>query len=205
MKRVLVIFIFAAAGLAAQAQPASGQLFVGGDIGFYGYTQKSKSGSTTTDERSYSAITIMPLAGYFLTDKLAVGAQIGITSGINKNPDGNPEKITNFQFRFEPFGRYYLISGTGGIFAEASVGFGVGKSKYVYEDDTQETNLTSFTAGISPGVYYYIFPKFALEAQFGWFGFSSEMEKDGDEKQIENDFGFNFYSHGISLGFIYTL
>jgi len=205
MKRILIALSIVMAFFKVQAQPAAGQLFAGGDLGVNHSSFKFKSGGTTSVNQTVTSLSILPMAGYFLSDNLAVGALIGITSSIRKFPDDDPEKSTSFQFHFRPFGRYYLISGTGGIFAEASVGIGTGKSKVFFDAGTQESNLTSFDVGISPGVYYFITPKLAFEAGFGWFGFFTEVEKDGDQKDISNDFGFNLYTSGISLGFIYVL
>lgn len=205
MKKLFIIGMLAMAGFTLQAQPSAGQIFVGGNFGFYTSTSKQKTGSTTYEDYTLTNISIMPVAGYFLSDKMAVGVQVGITSDIEKHPDNTIDKRTSTQFHFEPFGRYYLISGTGGIFAEASFGIGVGKAKAFSDVTTTETNLFSLDIGISPGIYYYIIPKLALEAKFGWFGFSSEVEKDGDYKDTENTFGLSLYPSNISLGFTYTL
>ena len=87
----------------------------------------------------------------FYPDKLAIGAELGVSATITNYPGNNPDKSTNAQFQIMPFARYYLISGTGGIFVEGGVGVGFGKRKTIYPTTTQETNLTSFTAGITPG------------------------------------------------------
>ena len=205
MKRILITVVVTAMGYGLYAQPGAGKIFVGGDIGVYGYGGKTKTGGTTSDGTKTTNITVLPKAGYFLSSKLAIGAELGVDATIVNYPGNNPDKSTDVQFHVMPFARYYLISGTGGIFVEGGVGVGFGKRKTVYPTNTQETNLTSFTAGITPGVYYYVIPKLALEATFGWFGFSSSVEKDGDVKNITNSFGFNAYSTGISLGFTYTL
>ncbi len=205
MKRVLITFIVTAIGYGLFAQPGAGKIFIGGDIGIYGNAAKTKIGGTTSDGTKTTYITILPKAGYFLSEKLAVGAQLGVNATIINYPGDNPDKSTEAQFQIMPFARYYLISGTGGIFAEGGVGVGFGKRNTVYPTTTAETNLTSFRIGITPGVYYYVIPKLALEATFGWFGLSSEIDKSGDQKNINNSFGFNAYSTGISLGFTYTL
>jgi outer membrane protein len=205
MKRIYLSLIVVMVCFTMQAQPSAGQLFIGGTVSIYSTTEKFKDDGTVTDERTYSYFDLLPMAGYFLSDRLAVGAQAGISSSVSKYPDNDPDKRSSAQFIFEPFARYYLISGTAGIFAEASLGFGVGKSKVFYEGSTVETNESSISAGIAPGVYYYILPKVALEAKFGWLGFNSQIEKDGDQKYINSQFGLNLSPSGFSFGFTVTL
>ncbi len=205
MKRILITVIVMALGYGLYAQPGAGNIFIGGDVGLYGNGSKTKIGGTSSDGIKSTQITILPKAGYFLSNKLAVGAELGVITSITNYPGNNPDKSTGVQFHIMPFARYYLISGTGGIFVEGGVGIDFGKNKTIYPTTTQESNLTKFSAGITPGIYYYVIPKLALEATFGWFGFSSTVEKAGDQKNISNSFGFDAYSTGISLGFTYTL
>ncbi len=205
MKHVITLSVFVFMALAMNAQPAAKNFFVGGVFDFHATTDKAKAGSTTHVDQKTTRFTIVPLAGYFLSDKLAVGSGLGFDAVMNKYPGGNPEKSTSSQVIINPFARYYLISGTGGIFAEASAGIGIGKNKYVYTDHTDESDLMSFSIGISPGVYYYITPKLALEAKFGWLGFDSFSTKVGDSKTINSGFEFNLAPSSLSFGFTYVL
>ena len=76
---------------------------------------------------------------------------------------------------------------------EASIGHLFGANKTYTTDVTDTEKVMGFSLLISPGVYYYITPKLALEAKFGWFGFRNEVAKPGnDVKDIQNTFGVKF-------------
>lgn len=206
MKQIPFIVIVWLACMPVMAQPAGGKFFVGGHFSLYGTVDKSKNGSTTEKDGSTTYFTIMPVAGYFLNDRIAVGAGLGFDTQIDKDPQSTIEKSTTSKMVFNPFGRYYLVSGTGGIFAEASMGFSVGTNKTFSNDVTDTENVFGFSALLSPGVYYYITPKLALEAKFGWFGFMSNVTKyDSDQKDIQNSFGIDLSPDSFIFGLTFTL
>lgn len=205
MKHTFALVTAVMTCVALQAQPDARQLFIGGNIGIYGDSEKFKDGGNIANEQSNTSMDLLPKAGYFFSDRLAAGIQTGISSSVSKFPEDDPDKRSSFIFILAPFGRYYLISKTGGLFAEASLEFGMGKRKTYNEAGTVETNLSTISAGVSPGVYYYITPKISLEAKFGWMGFSSETEKDGDQKFIQNAGGLSIYATGFLFGVMFVL
>ncbi len=192
--------------MSVMAQPVPGKFFIGGHFSLYGTVNKSKSGSTTEKDGSTTYFTVMPLGGYFLTDRISVGAGIGFDSQVEKDPQSTIEKSTTSKLVFTPFGRYYLISGRGGIFAEASMGYSIGTNKTYTQESTDTENVFGFSALLSPGVYYYFTPKLALEAKFGWFGFMSNVTKtDNDQKDIQNTFGIDLSPDSFIFGLTFTL
>jgi outer membrane protein len=193
-------------GLSLMAQPGAGKLFIGGHLSASTNVSKTKSGSTTEKNGTTNYLSIMPMAGYFLSEKIAVGASLGVGATIYKNPNASPDKVSTVNFVFSPFARYYLISGTGGLFVEASVSTGIGTSKSYYDTVTDTENNLDFSFGVAPGAYYYITPKLALEAKFGWLGFESFVSKPGgDVKDINNNFGLRLTPDSFSFGLTYTL
>lgn len=205
MKKIVVSIIAVFAFTLVDAQPEAGKIFLGGDVGIFSSSQKYKFDGTVTDEQQTTSFTFLPKAGYFLSEKLAVGIQTGISSIISKYPGDNLHKTSNTSFIFKPFGRYYLTTGTGGIFAEAGLGLSAGKSKDFYDDRTDESNVTALSIDFSPGVYYFITPSIALEAKFGVFGFSTQIQKDGDARLVNNNFVFEIFPAGISFGASFLL
>jgi outer membrane protein len=163
------------------------------------------------DEKiSQTLFRIAPKAGYFLTDKMAVGAQVGFSISNDKREDENTRKDIESEVFFAPFARYYLTSGTVGFFAEGSlnVGFGGIKRTYDYADGDNETekgNITSFSLGISPGIYYYIKPKIALELSLGWMGYNYRRQEFDGETIKTSRLGFDFDTMGLSCGATFTL
>ncbi len=202
---MVLLLALASAGY-LQAQPSAGNLFVGGSVGFSISIDKTKSGGTTHKDETTHNITLLPMAGYFLSDRIAMGARLGIDAEITKAPDNVLEKSTVTSFVINPFGRYYLISGTGGLFAEASVVVAPGSEKDHFEDETNTYNTMFFSVGLAPGVYYYISEKLALEAKFGWFGFETSADETGtNTKDINNFFGLDISPDQFSFGLTYTL
>jgi hypothetical protein len=206
MKPTTFIAILWLVCMPLMAQPAGGKFFIGGHFSLYGTVDKTKNGSTTQKNGSTTYFTIIPTGGYFLSNKLAVGAGIGYDTQIEKDPQSAIEKTTTSKMVFTPFGRYYLISGTGGIFAEASMGFSFGTNKTFTGDVINTENVFGFSALLSPGVYYYVTPRLALEATFGWFGFMRDVTKTGnDQKDMQNSFGIDFSPDSFIFGLTYTL
>ena len=188
------------------AQPTGGKFFIGGHFSLYGTIDKSKNGSASEKNGSTTYFTIMPVGGFFLNDRIAVGAGLGYDTQIVKDPQSTIEKSTTSKFVFTPFGRYYLISGTGGIFAEASMGYSFGTNKTFTSDVIDTENVFGFSALLSPGVYYYVTPRLAIEAKFGWFGFMSNVTKTGnDQKDIQNSFGIDLSPDSFIFGLTFTL
>ncbi|HJZ39701.1 MAG TPA: hypothetical protein VJ203_04995 [Bacteroidales bacterium] len=206
MKRIMFVIIMLAAGLYAGAQPVAGKFFVGGSLNIWASTDKSKvDGITFTDEKSFN-FDFNPRLGYFVSDRIAAGIGLGFSNSVTKFPDDIPDKSTSSRFYFEPFLRYYLISGKAGIFAEASVGTYVGKNKLYYDTTTDEWNNLGIFAGVSPGVYYFITEKLALEAWIGWIGIETDVDKfSDDDKDIYTEFQMSLYPSNISLGLKFIL
>jgi hypothetical protein len=201
MKHILFVTVFLIAGACANAQPVAGNIFVGGSLGLRLDTKKTKEGNTTTKEPSTTSITVLPLAGYFLNDKMAVGASLGVESIITKYHDGAIDKSTSTVFHVEPYARYYLISGKAGLFGEAGITLGIGKDKSKYEAVTVEENKFQFAIGVAPGVYLYITEKLCLESKFGWLGFETQNEKSGnDNKVTTNTLGLSFAPDFVLFG-----
>jgi hypothetical protein len=205
MKRIIIIAFFVAGCIYAQAQPVAGTFFVGGELSFYTVTDKTKSDGTTYKNGSWLYLTLLPTGGYFISEKFAVGARIGVDVTVYKRPDADMDKSVENTFVMNPFARYYILSGKGGIFAEASVSAGIGTYKEYYADETQKQNEMTFSSGIIPGVYYYITEQIALEAKFGWFGFETEVTKDeNDVKDITNYVGLSVVPESFTFGVTFT-
>jgi hypothetical protein len=206
MKHLMFILTLLAGGVYAGAQPVAGKFFVGGSFNLWASTDKSEFGGTTVIDEKHFSFDLSPRVGYFLSDRLAAGIGLGFSNSVTQFPDDDPDKRTRSRFYFEPFLRYYLISGKAGIFAEASVGTYVGKDKIFYDTTTDEWNNFGIFAGVSPGVYYFISEKLAVEAWIGWIGIETDVNKyDDDDKDVYTEFRMSLYPSNISLGLKFIL
>lgn len=185
------------------AQPKPNSFFAGGSFRFYTNSYKANDGGTSADYNRTGFI-ISPEAGYFLSDKFAVGAEIGGGIQTQKYPDSMFNvKQTQSQFSIAPFARYYFINQKFGLFGEGSMGITFGKTKnYSSGSPTNETQITNYSMGIYPGIYYSVSDHLMLESTIGWFGFSSVKYKySNNSSETYNDFGLNLSTSDISLGF----
>lgn len=163
MKRLFIALI-AISGLAftANAQEfgfAKGNVIVEGNIGFNSENDKN------AEEKS-SSFGINPKAGYFVTDKIAVGLSLGFNTTKEEDYAAGSESVdkTN-SFDIGVFGRYYFLELGKRFKTYAEVGLGYGTSR----DETEVGGTTTKgpkvnTLGINAGIgaNYFLTEKIAL-------------------------------------------
>jgi len=206
MKTLSTLFIFAFAFSGSFAQPVSGKLILGGNFSFsfehYGEDNQSKSNS----------FEINPNIGFFITEKTAIGVRAGysMTKDEYANSFYDSEKVS--AFGLSPYFRYYIKPNKGGIFLQSSLQLYFGKEKTSYYDEyemqdvVEESNFTLMNIGVSPGVYYYITEKIAIEATFGRLSYQFVTTKDEDDnKNKQNYFGLSLNPQSISFGVVFNL
>ncbi len=203
MRKTLLVCLIAASGICINAQPVAKSTFIGGSVSMFFENQKADDMDQTVKS---TQISISPKVGYFVSDRMAIGIKMGVMSNVDKvtYPD-ETYKRTETMFNITPFARYYLTSGTVGIFAEGSFAVGFGKMKETEPGYSQKSDIAQVMVGISPGIYYYIHPKLALEFSAGWLGYQYYSEKGDDVKRNRGNFGFDIETTGLSLGAIITL
>ena len=144
MKSLVLSALFGLFFLSLSGQPAQGAWMLGGDARF----QSNIGGS------EFNALSLSPRAGYFVTDRLALGMGAGIYAG-------RTEFFKYSGVNVSPFARYYfplkktklsLLLETGGSFSSGRF-------------DRQTSNTWRIQA--SGGINYFLTPEFALEAMLG--------------------------------------
>lgn len=204
MKKTFLLTALVMLCFSLMAQPKPNSFFAGGSIRFYSEKDKSNDGGTTTENYNRTILNFYPEAGYFLSDKFAVGAEIGLRTQTANYPHSTYNtKQTQNEFSFTPFARYYFINQKFGLFCEGSMGIALGKNKSFYTTSpTFESKTTNFSLGVSPGIYYSVTDHLMLESTIGWVGFSSEKYKYSDNStDTYNDFSLDFSTSEIYLGF----
>lgn len=158
MKRTLLLIAISVIAFKSQAQTEAGKFMLGGG-GLYSST---KSNDNYTDGK---VLSIIPQAGYFVRNNLAIGTGIGYQLQLIKQTgsiDGNIYSVSKLKtegFVIAPFARYYKnISAQFRFFGQLSlpmnfnntkVGDGNGKN-YV----KQSTN-NNYGASLSPGFAFF--------------------------------------------------
>jgi hypothetical protein len=212
---MLFLFIFFT-GIAVNAQHSGGLFFTGGTLGFSREVNKSESGSSTVKNSINTSYNFLPTAGIFLGERFALGVRVGYTGSVYKIPEpviNQYESTISNLFSMGPFFRYYVLSGKGGIFAEASftAGFGNITLHYYEADDLdRKGNITKISVCVSPGIYYYITPKIAIEAGIGCLGYENSTLRyndlfEPDTRYTNNNFRFEINPFSFSVGAIVLL
>ncbi len=177
----LFAFAFANAQETTTEAPAfgftKGNIFVEGNLQFN--SSKEEQDGVESKENNFN---FNPKAGYFITDKFAVGVELGI--GSSKTEDSAPgvptdETKTN-SFGAGVFGRYYFLN-LGQRFktyAEAGVGFGGTKLE---DNGTDVWKDKNFNVGIDLGINYFITDRFAIN-----FGLTDLLSFNSGKREFED-------------------
>jgi hypothetical protein len=164
MKKIVIMIAMLAIACYSQAQTEEGNFVIGGQVEF-NYTKNDVSRSKSTN------MYLLPTAGYFISDNLAIGAGIGFQTGRYKentsyNPTNDNPWIKYHGITLNPFVRKYLdISEQLKFFGQFSGMYSRAKSKYDYSNKDDVHNYTDHIYGghISPGIVFFPSPKFGIE------------------------------------------
>lgn len=198
MKKIILSMVALLALSTANAQDkkeskgfgfSEGNVIVEGNLSFG--SSKNDNGTTEVKNNDFG---FSPKVGYFLSDKLALGVELGIGSGKEETTVGSvsTEDKTN-SFNAGVFARYYFLD-LGQRFktyTEAGLGFQSGKSE---TDGTENYKDSGFGLGIDLGMNYFVTENFAIN--FGLnnvLGYSStKREFPGGGETKNNSFNGNF-------------
>lgn len=147
MKKLLLLIavVPAITATVTDAQPRKGDWMVGANIA----NGAAHLNSTVPHQFNFN---ITPNGGYFLSNRLIVGAGIGMGVAIFTS------KNYAFSYGLSPFARYYFVSQSGlehnklYLFGELSTG--VNGYSYIDKVANIRTSANSLNAGIGPGIGY---------------------------------------------------
>jgi outer membrane protein len=201
---------------ATQAQLTSGTFYAGGSFGFKSSSTSSKVGNTSTDINKLSSFNFSPSAGYFITDKVAVGLALNVTSDKNIDYGTLNSKTTTIEkpVNINIFARkFFMVNNNFGLFAGINAGPSFGKTTTESFDGATkittktEKKLSGFTAKINGGAIWFPVSKIGIEASVGLLGYSFLKSKVKDSKPTssltEKGIDFLLSSTTINFGFNY--
>lgn len=212
MKKLQLLALALFATTLAFAQPEKGDIFLGGSLNFNMGSSKGEVAGVSADGPKTLNFGISPRVGYFLSDKIVVGLDLGFNSASsNDDSSGTEIKTSSSMYGGGVFARYYIVPADRfALFFEAGVGAMLGGSKVetagVSVDGPNSFNLN---AGLTPGVAFYVSKRVALEANYGFLGYTStstKIETAGVEtKTNAGNFGLNInpstFEFGMSILF----
>lgn len=188
-KKIYLIILFTAGIFLGHAQEIStpqyqqnvgskpiqkGNWIVGGSIGALGYSFESENFN----------INLMPKAGYFISDGIAVG--LGVDLGFSTVKGGD----NIWGYGVKPFIRYYFPEGassTGRFFGQGDLGI---------TGATEGAADTSFAFGINMGYAHFITSTVALEVTAGYNYSKSEAANAVAQNGLGAAVGFQIYLPG---------
>jgi len=217
MKRILLSLAVLATGVAAQAQEGT-YAFKQGDVLLEGSLQ-----ANTTDNKNLtvknSEFNFTPKAGYFVTDKFAVG--LGLNIGSEKEENYSDVAANTFTEKssnvgFEVFGRYYIADlNRFQPYAELGIGYDSYKSERTTVNGGTSVTVTNpkynaFGLNATLGFNYFVTPKIAVNfALSDVIGFQSG-KYDTPNAESQTDFhaninNFNNFFDTATFGLTFKL
>ena len=195
MKKLLLsaaIAAFALSNVNAQEEKvgsfSNGDIFATGSISF---------GSETQADDKTNTFRFNPSVGFFVSDNVAVGVAIGLQT--SKFEDGFSDDFKTNAFTAGAFGQYYFTPENQFSFlVQLSALYTSSKS----EQGSNELKGNGFTAGLAPGVNYFISKCLSLQANLGLLNYSTfKFDAPGQESSDNFDIGLNLAN--INFGITY--
>ncbi|WP_288437905.1 outer membrane beta-barrel protein [uncultured Chryseobacterium sp.] len=216
MKKIVFMGAVALFGW-SHAQIAKGTSYLSGQVGYY-HNEKNEFET----KRKEDVIRILPTAGYFVNNNLAVGLGIGYKSAVTKyNVRGfgfiNTIEIKNTDNAFvvAPFVRkYWTLSDKLYIFGQLQVPLELGKEKMDFNSEgdggdpilsapfTQKNNYTHIGVNVKPGLDYFVSKNWSIEATIGEFGYNS-YKRDVEGAKRNNSYKFDLNLAAVTFGVKY--
>lgn len=150
-----------------------GNWMVGGSVGNIGYSFESEA----------FGISLMPRAGYFVTDGIAIGAQVDLSLTAISGQDNA------FNYGIAPFVRYYFPQGssaTGRFFGQGDIGIG----------GSNVGNDVSLLLGLNAGYAHFITQTVALEVMAGYNYRKADLSASSGQNGLGVSLGFQIYLPG---------
>jgi outer membrane protein len=192
MKKTIIFLLCIISMSAAKAQTAAGNMMAGGS---FKYTSYSYNGG----DNKRNTIVFSPSFGYFISDNLAIGGEIGLESTTE---DVGAENLKSSLFGIGPFVRYYKFTGNEkfAFFGQAGFAYAAGKRELAGGGDVKRS---VFAFDVSPGFSYFFTEHWALDFSLSLLTIQSEdPNKDADDDNVTSVlFGVDTFSP--SLGFRY--
>ena len=211
MKRVIIVFI----AIIAATVVGNAQFFVEGDLGV-SFLKHSYEFDNVQNPSSTLSIDVSPQVGYWMNDKVAVGARVSFTTRHNKslttNADEQRIEVKNWTpgWSVSVLGRYkFWGSEKFSVLAESYVEIGGNISKERIGSVTKEVNSMSFIGiHVVPIATYDLSEKFSVKAMCDFLNLGYDffrVKYENNHKATNSHFGFGLQSStSVRIGFIYN-
>jgi len=184
MKKTLLLGVVSLLWLSlpVKAQLQSGTKYVAATINFSGTNQAiDYTPSLSNNKSKYGVFNLNPSFQYgkFVKENRMIGIGFGTSMAFSKLRSAYAgqdfiSKSTSVAYNLSPYIRHYKsLSPKWAIFLNSSVSLSYIHSKYSSNDDVKKTD--GYAAGIylTPGISYWITPRFALETDLNFLSLSA--------------------------------
>ncbi|MBQ0077216.1 MAG: hypothetical protein KBS55_01080 [Bacteroidales bacterium] len=211
MKKLFIIFAAALLSISANAQ-----LFVGGRVSL-DVNGNNQTTASSTNNYSSLAFNLAPEVGYFISDKLAVGGFISISTGSMSNSVkytameelNGEDNITNFGWSLAPYVKYkFWGAGKFGIWGLADVHIGTSSTKKK-GSSVKQAPTVNYGIEILPVLTYSLNEHFVLDAYINCVSLNYNGSCQADKKNDINsssssfDLGATTTGAAVSVGVHY--
>ncbi|QBJ85580.1 porin family protein [Chryseobacterium gleum] len=219
MKKIVLMGAVALFGL-SNAQIVKGTSYLSGQVEYY-HNEKNEFESKTKDD----VIRILPTAGYFVDNNLAIGLGVGYKSAFTKYTVSGfgflntiEIKNTDNAFVVAPFVRkYWTLSDKLYIFGQLQVPLEFGNEKLDFNSEgnggdpilsapfTEKNNYTNIGVNIKPGLDYFLTKNWSIEATIGEFGYNTyKKNMEGAKRTNDYKFGINLASVTFGVKYVFA-
>lgn len=192
MKNILLALGVVLISFSADAQFSKGRFLVGGSIGFGFDTEVTENDNNSDTKYQRTEFTVEPQFGYFVIDRLAIGAGLSITNS-RTNYLSSDDIATRREATITPMVRYYLPNR---IFFQIKVP--LGSSTNTYDNGSNFSKVHYGVSGLSLGMGYAvrINNNVTIEPLLQ-YNFTSYNDKDSSRRYLEKSLdlraGFQIY------------
>ncbi len=164
------------------------------NLGYTTFQNKSDGDNDDSKDKQFS-LNIVPRAGYFVIDNLAIGLDVLLATELNKAMD-DAYKSTSTFFAVGPFARYYVPTKKVLPFAEVNYSMGSRTYKTEFDGNESSSNCAIILYGAGLGVAIPIGEKVSFDAVAGYHAYVNK-----DKEDNENNERFVASTIGLKLGF----
>ena len=190
-KLVLSLSLVAAIAMTSKAQEFG---FKKSDVIVEGSFQSSNKNDKSAEVKT-SKFNFTPKAGYFVTDKIAVGVELGFGQNKNTFTVNNEENITKAnKFAVGVFGRYYFLEVGSRFKTYAEVGVDYNNTRNENEiagNKVKMPKVNGFGVNGSVGANYFLSKNIAINFAFADVIAYNTSKVDVDGAKSVNEFNTN--------------
>ena len=166
---------------------SKGDIYLSGSFGVW---------SSKTGDFKDNQFNIMPSAGYFFTDHIAAGVQVGYMSSKSEAPGGSTTSEMNT----------FMIGAGGKYICRPNKQFtpyvGLGFNYMSTKDDISDVTTDGFEVGLGAGLVYGLSEHWYIGANYGVLSYAtSEPDVDGAESTDVFTFGLDWKELNFTLAY----